>query len=52
MDNVIKAVMDALNSVAWADDSHVTAIRAIKPYDCQPCLSVSLFWQEPREEDS
>lgn len=49
LDNVIKAVMDALNGVAWGDDSHVTCLWAAKAYSSQPRLSVALFWQEPAE---
>ena len=52
MDNIIKAVMDALNGVVWEDDSHVTCLWAFKSYDRQPHLFVSIFWQEPGEEDS
>lgn len=32
LDNIIKIVMDALNGVAWVDDSQVVSIQAEKNY--------------------
>ena len=33
IDNMLKLVLDALNGVAWADDSQVTEVSASKAYD-------------------
>lgn len=43
LDNVTKAVLDALNGVAWADDSAVANIEAFKVYtNGMPSLEVTV----------
>ena len=41
-DNVIKSVLDGLNGVAYADDKQVTNIRAVKVYDEEPHITVTI----------
>ena len=45
IDNVIKAVLDALSGKAWVDDSAVTSVLAEKHYG-EPRLMVSVTWEE------
>ena len=40
LDNVTKIVLDALNSVAFADDKQVVSIRAGKHYSADPRVEV------------
>lgn len=42
IDNVVKAVADGLNGVAWADDSQVCAIACRKTYGAEPGLTVTV----------
>lgn len=42
IDNVLKAVMDALNGVAYKDDSRVVAISARKIYGTEPKLVIEM----------
>lgn len=42
LDNVVKAVMDALNGCAYPDDSAVCRIFAEKRYAATPCTFVSV----------
>ena len=41
-DNVIKSVLDGLNGVAYADDKQVTCIRAVKVYDDDPHITITI----------
>ena len=43
LDNVVKAVLDALNGVAWLDDRQVVTIEAKKTYAQQPGMHVMIF---------
>ena len=36
VDNITKAVLDALNGVAWHDDSQVVAVDVVKLYEQEP----------------
>lgn len=45
IDNVQKSILDGLNGVAWADDSAVTDIRAIKRYDANPHVDVIVYFK-------
>lgn len=45
-DNVIKAVLDALNGYAWNDDNQVYRISAKKSYAESPMLIVGIRWGE------
>lgn len=42
LDNIIKAVLDGLNSVAF-DDKQVCVLEARKVYHETPCVEVSLY---------
>lgn len=44
LDNLIKC-LDALNNIAWHDDSQVASILAAK-YEthCEPCLKIMISW--------
>lgn len=41
-DNIAKIVLDALNGLAYHDDSQITALLVIKRYAEQPCVRVIL----------
>jgi Holliday junction resolvase RusA-like endonuclease len=41
-DNYLKAVQDALNEIAWKDDSQVVDARVIKRYSTEPALRVEV----------
>lgn len=40
LDNIAKAVMDALNGVLYADDKQVCALRVAKGYSSEPRLEI------------
>jgi Holliday junction resolvase RusA-like endonuclease len=40
IDNILKAVKDAVNGVVWRDDSQVTDVRLLKRYSTQPRVQV------------
>ncbi len=42
VDNLAKAILDALNGVAYADDSQVYSLTVTKGYDKEPCVDVTL----------
>ncbi len=49
-DNVVKAIFDGLNGVAWRDDVQVVDLRVRKRYAATPCVRVSiapLAWVMP-----
>lgn len=46
LDNVIKAILDALNGLAYADDSAVVAVTAQKRYSECPRVEVEIFGGE------
>lgn len=41
-DNVEKAILDALNGIAWRDDAQIVDIRTVKEYGWQPCVMVEI----------
>ncbi len=41
-DNIIKAVLDALNGLAYEDDSKVVSVNAKKYYSAEPRVEVTL----------
>jgi Holliday junction resolvase RusA-like endonuclease len=41
-DNLLKAVGDGLNGVAWKDDSQVASARIVKIYELVPGLEVQV----------
>lgn len=45
IDNVLKALFDALSGVVWADDSAVTGVTAVKRYSSEPGLEVTVSWR-------
>jgi len=42
IDNLIKAVLDALNGVAWVDDKQITKICAEKIYGIEPYVHIEI----------
>ena len=40
MDNVVKAVFDAVNGVVWNDDTQVVGLQVLKRYGATPCVRV------------
>ena len=42
IDNILKAVLDALNGVAYKDDSRVVAVSARKIYSTTPKLTIEM----------
>lgn len=50
LDNVVKAVLDALNGLAWADDKQVVCLTAYKMYASAPGLIVTIVTGEALEE--
>lgn len=42
-DNVVKAVLDALNGVAYADDKNVVEIYAVKKYASESSVVIRLY---------
>lgn len=42
LDNILKAILDGLNGVAFRDDSQVVTIITRKEYSETPCLTVAL----------
>ncbi len=40
IDNMVKAVFDALNGVLWHDDSQITAVHAEKSYGDMPGMNL------------
>ena len=49
LDNLLKAVLDGMNKVAFVDDVLVTAIRAVKVYGRTPGVFVSVT---PKSEET
>lgn len=45
-DNILKAVCDALNGVAYEDDARITEMRVAKRYGDHPKIVVNV-WQQP-----
>lgn len=43
IDNIAKAVLDALNGVAYGDDNQVTALEVSKYYAAQAHVDVTIF---------
>lgn len=43
IDNLIKSVLDALNNVAWVDDSQIVRISASKTYALEPYVYVRVY---------
>lgn len=41
-DNIAKAVLDALNNVAWADDKQVVSLDVKKFYSEKPCTIIQI----------
>ena len=42
IDNIAKSVLDALNGVAYRDDTQVVELHARKLYSSQPCVMVRI----------
>lgn len=50
LDNVAKAVLDALNGLAYRDDAQVTSLSICKRYGERPCVVVSLMGEEAADD--
>lgn len=50
LDNVAKAVLDALNGLAYRDDAQVTFLSICKRYGERPCVVVSLMGEETADD--
>lgn len=53
IDNLTKLVLDALNGLAWCDDSQVTDVHAHKlsrVRDREDTTHVIVMWDEPKEQ--
>ena len=50
LDNVLKAVLDGLNKVAFVDDVLVTHIHAVKVYAANPCVYVAVTPRSKEEQ--
>jgi len=46
VDNILKAVKDALNGVAYKDDSQVVSVRCKKVWSEDPRIVCALQWEE------
>lgn len=44
LDNLVKAVKDALNGVLWRDDSQIIELEAKKVYDDPPGVDISVWF--------
>lgn len=42
-DNIAKVICDALNGIAYADDSHIVSLMVIKEYGENPGVHVSIW---------
>ena len=43
LDNLIKSVLDALNTVAWEDDAQIVRITAQKAYSSEPYVMIRIY---------
>lgn len=43
IDNVVKAILDALNSIAWKDDAQVVSLTVLKLWSDEPRVDVDVF---------
>jgi Holliday junction resolvase RusA-like endonuclease len=43
LDNIVKAIKDGLNGVAWKDDAQVVDVMASKRYANAPCVEVKVY---------
>jgi Holliday junction resolvase RusA-like endonuclease len=50
IDNVIKIIGDALNGIAYKDDSSIVSVTATKQWAAQGCLVVSLNSAEVKQD--
>jgi len=50
VDNVVKAVLDGLNGVAFRDDAQVCVLNVIKLYSTEPRVTVLVHSLDEREE--
>lgn len=49
IDNLVKAVLDGLNGLAYRDDQQIVALEAVKGYGAAPLVQVTL--QEVGQDD-
>ena len=48
-DNIVKLICDALNDIAWKDDSQIYQVQFTKIYGREPCTSVTIHFEEELE---
>lgn len=48
LDNVLKAVLDAMNGIIYKDDSEVTEVHVHRLYSESPAITVGVIWKEER----
>ena len=46
MDNLVKAVLDAMNGILYRDDAQIVYLVALKPYSDSPGVTIELWAQE------
>lgn len=49
VDNLTKSILDALNGVAWADDSQIVQLCVVKQYAEKPSIWLHIFDSEGAE---
>lgn len=49
-DNIAKVVLDALNGIAYHDDSQIVTLRIMKIYNEEPKLVVGIGWEEGEDD--
>lgn len=42
LDNLVKAIKDALNGIAWKDDAQIYSIKCTKSYSSGPLISIKI----------
>ena len=50
IDNLVKSVMDALNGIAYEDDSQIVTLLAKKYYGEMPCVKIIVAEWEAKED--
>lgn len=50
LDNVAKTILDALNGVAWKDDSEITTLAIAKKYSKLSSATICIKWNDRRDD--
>lgn len=48
IDNILKAICDSLNGIAWTDDNRISSLHGEKRWDFDACVSVMI---QPIDEE-